>query len=119
MSTAPFTYPDEAEFLTEFGSETVCAGPDEPWIRTLTIPISGSEELLLSFDKVAASIRFEWTVSGRILFSMYREKAVQLSLVTENGTTGFSVEFDSMELGGALVVQAYPHVTISDSLLVR
>lgn len=118
VRTTPFTVPADRDFLHEFGSEPVAADAAEPWRRVLTVPVGESAELVLSFDEIAATVQLVWTVSGRTVLSLYREKAVRLGLVTENGISGFSVEFDSTELGGNLNVQVYPHVSVTDSLLV-
>ncbi|MFJ8964963.1 hypothetical protein ACIRG5_36795 [Lentzea sp. NPDC102401] len=94
--------PSDAEILDAFGvtPET----EDEPWIKVVRV-----EDVVLSFDEHAASVRLRWFQGGEPVVDLYREGASRLLVRSGRGESYAVVEFTD----GELAVRIHPSVRIT------
>ncbi|WP_439661801.1 hypothetical protein ACSHWB_09980 [Lentzea sp. HUAS TT2] len=94
--------PSDDEIVDAFGvaPETEC----EPWIKVVRV-----EDVLLSFDELAASVRVRWFQGDEIVVDLYREGASRLLVWSGDGESHAVVEFAD----GGLAVRIHPSVRIT------
>lgn len=96
-----FQVPSDDEFADAFG--VVPEAEDEPWIRAVRI-----EDVLLSFDEHAASVRVRWFRGDEPVVDLYDEGATRLLVSSGQGESHVLVEFED----GEMSVRIHPSVRI-------
>ncbi|MDX8052049.1 hypothetical protein SK571_21870 [Lentzea sp. BCCO 10_0798] len=94
--------PSDDEFVDAFGVALETEG--DPWIRLARI-----EDVLLSFDEHAASVRVRWFDGDEPVVDLYREGASRLRVWSGAGESHVGVEFGD----GEIHVRIHPTVRIS------
>ncbi|GGU66087.1 hypothetical protein [Lentzea flava] len=94
--------PSDAEFVDAFGVSPEAG--DEPWIKAVRV-----EDVLLSFDAVAASVRVRWFDGEEPVVDLYRERASRMLVWSGRGESHVLVEFTD----GELAVRIHPSVRIN------
>jgi hypothetical protein len=94
--------PSDDEFVDAFGVALETEG--DPWIRVARI-----EDVLVSFDQHAASVRIRWFQGDELVVDLYRERASRMLVWSGAGKSQLDVEFDD----GELHVRIHPSVRIT------
>ncbi|MCR3746313.1 hypothetical protein LX88_000251 [Lentzea californiensis] len=94
--------PSDDEILDAFG--VIPETEDEPWIKVVRV-----EDVLLSFDELAASVRVRWFQDGEPVVDLYREGASRVLVRSGRGESHAVVEFAD----GELAVRIHPSVRIT------
>jgi hypothetical protein len=94
--------PSDDEFVDAFGSTP--EPEDEPWIKLVRV-----EDVLLSFDELAASVRVRWFSGDELVVDLYRERASRMLVSSGEGESHVVVEFED----GEMHVRIHPSVRIT------
>jgi hypothetical protein len=94
--------PSDDEFVEAFG--VAPEAEDQPWIKAVRV-----EDVLLSFDALAASVRVRWLKDGEPVVDLYREGASRLLVRSGRDESHAVVEFAD----GELAVRIHPSVRIT------
>ena len=94
--------PSDDEFVDAFGVSP--EAEDEPWIKAVRI-----EDVLLSFDAQAASVRVRWFQGDEPVVDLYDEGATRLLVWSGKGESRVVVEFED----GEMSVRIHPSVRIT------
>ncbi|GAA3665023.1 hypothetical protein C8D88_10971 [Lentzea atacamensis] len=94
--------PSDDEFVDAFG--VAPEAEDEPWIKVVRI-----EDVLVSFDEHAASVRVRWFQGDEPVVDLYREDANRLRVWSGDGESHVAVDFGD----GEMRVRIHPSVRIT------
>jgi hypothetical protein len=94
--------PSDDEFVDAFGVDP--EAEDEPWIKAVRV-----EDVLLSFDEHASSVRVRWLRGDDPVVDLYRERATRMRVWSGKGESHVTVEFED----GEMHVRIHPSVRIT------
>ncbi len=117
MTYRQFVVPNDADFADAFGAVVESVDGEEEYVRSVTLTTASGASLVLVYDSIGRSVSVRLVDSGVILLDLYREGATLLSVESARGSTGVVVAFETEELAGKLVVQIFPDLKVSDTML--
>ena len=109
---------DDQAWLAALGvlpSTEEASGDD--YVRELVIPVSGSEEVRVTWDVTDGSVRVRHLRDGSIVLDLFRELATRLTVVSTGSAREVVVEYGSADWSGRARVQVLPEVRVEDNVL--
>ncbi|MEV7195093.1 hypothetical protein AB0N81_25285 [Streptomyces sp. NPDC093510] len=111
-----FVVPDDQEVLETIGEWPETEEDSEA--RVLTLQGEGDEQMYLSYDALARSVRVRWkNSSGEKTLDIFREGATRMAVHSSSRSTYFSIEFQMGECAGKMSIQVFPNLAVTDQLL--
>lgn len=110
---------DDDDWLRCFGvlPQTHSAS-DEEWVRELTLYVSDTEQVLLTWDVHDESVRLSYSVgSDRPLVEVFREKVLSLTADRRGTVATVEVAWGTDSLAGRTIVTITPAFHLHDTLL--
>jgi hypothetical protein len=90
---------------------------DEPWITRIAARSADGDEVVVTWDAVAAAAHVRWDVHGARRIVIEREAVVKVAVSGSPSEVWFQVWLRSGDLQGQLSVRVGAAVTVSDALL--
>jgi hypothetical protein len=108
---------DDASWLAAFGVEPQTEETPGEVVRVLRIPTGETEELVVSWDEAACSVRMRHLRRGTTLVDLLREMATALRVETTRGDSVLVMEYRAADASGRVLIQVWPEVTFADTFM--
>ncbi len=91
--------------------------PGEPWVVSVVERARDGDEVRMTWDEVAASVRISWVADGRERLLLEWEEIFRVEIECLDGRVDFRARLRSTGLEGAIFVTIGETVTIKDTVL--
>lgn len=110
-----FESPDAHRFAEEFGATVTRNTTEGVWIIDFK-EVTG-EDLTFSYSPTDASVRIRLCNAQETLIDIFREGAIQLHIESNKESSSIIIDFNDGVTSGALDIQIFPRIRITDRML--